>query len=359
MLIGVPKEIKEMEFRVGLTPTACRALTNKGHTLLIERGLGEAISFSDEEYRKAGAVIATTAEAWSADWVIKVKEPLKVEWTYFRKELLLSCFLHLAAEPALCRALMESGCTAVAFETVEDAKGRLPLLMPMSAVAGRFSIQAGARALEMTNGGKGLLLGPAAGVSPAHVLIIGGGVSGTEALKVAIGMGATVSLLDRSEERLNEIRKEYQGKVEVYLSTEERLKSEIKRADLVIGAVLLPGKSAPKLLTREMLRTMEPGSAFVDISIDQGGICETSRPTTHKNPFYIEEGVVHYMVTNMPGAVAKTSSEALGKATLPYFEQIAELGFDKAALKDPGLAKGLNVRHGKIVSEAVASSLRL
>ncbi|CRX39163.1 alanine dehydrogenase [Estrella lausannensis] len=361
MLIGIPKEIKKHEYRVGATPAIVKELTAHGHSVIVEQGAGEKIGFTDAKFEEAGALIGRQAdEAYRADLVVKVKEPQPEEFNYLRKGQTLFCYLHLAAEPVLTRELLEKNVTAIAYETVTDREGKLPLLTPMSAIAGRFSIQAGAACLQLNNGGKGMLLSGIAGVRPARVLVIGGGVSGTEALRAALGLGADVTVLDTKIERLRELDLLFGPKLRTRLSTQAVLEELLPEADLVIGAVLAKlGKRAPRLISRQMLKTMEPGSAVVDISIDQGGVFETSRPTTHENPTYIEEGIVHYCVTNMPGAVARTSTEALTNATLPYIITLAEKGVKRALKEDANLLNGLNTCLGEVTCEPVSMDLGL
>ncbi|MFO1035269.1 MAG: alanine dehydrogenase [Geminicoccaceae bacterium] len=361
MLVGVPKEIKQHEYRVGLVPSSVRELILNGHKVLIETGAGNGIGFGDDAYRAAGAEIAADAkEVFAmAEMVVKVKEPQQAECRMLREEQILFTYLHLAADRAQTEALMSSGCVAIAYETVTDKKGRLPLLSPMSEVAGRMSIQVGAHHLEKAQGGAGLLLGGVPGVPAARVVIIGGGVAGTNAARMAMGMEAHVTVIDRSLERLYELDLQFGPKLNTIFSTTDAIEQHVVGADLVVGAVLLPGASAPKLVKRDMIRQMRPGSVFVDIAIDQGGCAETSRPTSHSDPTYLVDGVVHYCVTNMPGAVPRTSTIALNNATLPYTIAIANKGWRKALKGDAGLAQGLNVAHGRLTYEAVATSLEL
>lgn len=359
MLIGIPKEIKKHEYRVGATPAIVKELTALGHKVMVEEGAGEKIGLTDLKFKEAGAfLVKTKSEAYGAELVIKVKEPQPEEFKYLRKGQALFCYLHLSAEPELTKALLEKQVTAIAYETVTDSEGKLPLLTPMSAIAGRFSIQAGAFCLQLNNGGKGILLSGVPGVRPARVLVIGGGVSGTEAFRAAMGFGADVTVLDTKIERLRELDLLFGPKLRTRLSTQAVLEELLPEADLVIGAVLAKlGKRAPKLVSRKMLRMMEPGSAVVDISIDQGGVFETSRPTTHESPIYVEEGIVHYCVTNMPGAVARTSTEALTNATLPYIKTLAEKGVREALRSDPHLLNGLNTCGGEVTCEPVSFDL--
>jgi len=358
--VGVPKEIKVQEYRVGLTPGTAREYVAAGHSVVVETNAGAGIGATDEAYRKAGAVIAdTAAEIFaSADMIVKVKEPQAAEWSRLREGQILFTYLHLAPDPKQARGLMASGCTAIAYETVTDAKGGLPLLAPMSEVAGRLSIEAAGYALKRSAGGRGLLLGGVPGVVPARVVVIGGGVVGTHAARMAVGLGAEVSMLDRSLPRLRELDELFGGRVRTRFSTIEAIEQEVFAADVVIGAVLVPGASAPKLVTREMLKSMQPGSVIVDVAIDQGGCFETSRATTHSDPTYVVDGIIHYCVANMPGAVPLTSSQALNNATLPFGLALANHGF-AAVTRDPHLRAGLNVHRGHITNKAVADSLGL
>jgi len=359
MLIGVPKEIKVHEYRVGLTPSGVRELVSHGHKVIVQTQAGAGIGLSDALYVTAGAeIVADAATVFSrADMIIKVKEPQPVECKMLREGQLLFTYLHLAPDPEQTRGLVDSGCVAVAYETVTDARGGLPLLAPMSEVAGRMSIQAGAHALEKAQGGTGVLLGGVPGVAPADVVVVGGGVVGYNAVKVAVGMGASVTILDRSLPRLNWLDTTFDGRLKTLYSTADALENAVAQADLVIGAVLVPGAAAPKLVTRAMLRQMKPGSVVVDVAIDQGGCFETSHATTHQNPTYVEEGVVHYCVANMPGGVARTSTFALTNATLPYALALADKGYAKALQDDPHLLAGLNVYRGKVTYQAVSDAL--
>lgn len=361
MLIGVPKEIKNHEYRVGLTPAGVRELIANGHKVLVQATAGEAIGFSDELYVGAGAQIgADAAEVFArADMIVKVKEPQPIECQMLREGQILFTYLHLAPDPQQAKGLMDSGCTAIAYETVTDRNGGLPLLAPMSEVAGRMSIQAGAHALERAQGGLGVLLGGVPGVAPADVVIIGGGVVGANAARMAVGMGANVTILDRSLPRLNYLDTVFDGRLNTIYSTRDSVEEYVHRADLVIGAVLIPGAAAPKLVTRQMLGQMNNGAVVVDVAIDQGGCFETSRATTHQDPTYIVDGVVHYCVANMPGGVARTSTIALTNATLPYVTALANKGFRKALQDDPHLAEGLNVHAGDITYKAVSDALKL
>jgi alanine dehydrogenase len=360
MRVGVPKEIKVHEYRVGLTPGAVREYVAAGHNVVVETNAGGGIGATDEAYRKAGAVIAgTAAEIFkTCDMIVKVKEPQPREWSQLREGQILFTYLHLAPDPAQAKGLMESGCTAVAYETVTDDKGGLPLLAPMSEVAGRLSIEAAGSALKRSAGGRGLLLGGVPGVVPARVVVLGGGVVGTHAARMAVGLGAEVTILDRSIPRLRELDELFEGRARTRFSTIEAVEHEVFAADVVIGAVLVPGASAPKLVTREMLKSMQKGAVLVDVAIDQGGCFETSHATTHADPTYEVDGIIHYCVANMPGAVPLTSSHALNNATLPFGLALANLGF-AAVTQNPHLRAGLNVHRGRITNKAVAESLGL
>ncbi len=359
MRVGTVKEIKNHEYRVGLTPESARELTAHGHEVWVETGAGLGIGASDADYRKAGATIQDNAAAIfaSCEMVVKVKEPQPGECAQLREGQVLYTYLHLAPDPEQTAALIKSGVTAIAYETVTGPGNSLPLLKPMSQVAGRMSIQAGASALEKAHGGRGVLLGGVPGVLPGKVVVIGGGVVGFNAAQMAVGLGADVTILDRDAATLERLDSHFEGRARTLYSGRAALASEVAAADLVIGAVLVPGAAAPKLVTREMLSTMMPGSVLVDVAIDQGGCFETSHATTHADPTYVVDGVVHYCVANMPGAVARTSTYALNNVTLPHALKIADLGW-KAALKaDPHLADGLNVSGGKVTYEAVAREL--
>jgi alanine dehydrogenase len=360
MRVGVPKEVKTHEYRVGLTPGAVREYVSAGHSVLVETNAGGGIGADDEVYRKAGAVVVdTSAEVFAtADMIVKVKEPQPVEWSQLREGQILFTYLHLAPDPEQAKGLMASGCTAVAYETVTDAHGGLPLLAPMSEVAGRLSIEAAATALRRYTGGRGLLIGGVPGVQPARIVVIGGGVVGTHAARMAVGLGAEVSILDRSIPRLRELDEMFKGRVRTRFSTIEAIEQEVFVADVVIGAVLVPGASAPKLIRREMLKLMQRGSVLVDVAIDQGGCFETSHATTHANPTYEVDGVVHYCVANMPGAVPITSSQALNNATLPFGLALANKGL-AAVAENPHLRAGLNVHRGRLTCKAAAESLGL
>jgi alanine dehydrogenase len=359
MRIGVPKEIKIHEYRVGLVPAAVRELVGSGHEVHVETGAGAGIGVTDEHYRAAGARIAPDAQSVfaAADMIVKVKEPQLVECARLRPGQVLFTYLHLAADRPQAEALMKSGATAIAYETVTAPDGSLPLLTPMSEVAGRMAVQVGAHYLQKANGGRGVLMGGVAGVPAANVVVVGGGVSGTHAVEMAHGLRADVTVLDRSIRRLRELDVQFHGSVRTLFSTTETIERSVREADLVIGAVLVPGAAAPKLVTAAMIRSMHPGSVVVDIAIDQGGCFETSRPTTHADPTYVEYGVIHYCVTNMPGAVPRTSAFALNNATLPYVRAIADKGWERAVAEDAGLANGVNVSRGRIVHAAVARDL--
>jgi len=357
MHVGVPREIKVHESRVGLTPASAAELIGAGHRVTVEAGAGAASGFLDAHYAAVGATLGTAADAWCADLVVKVKEPQVQEWPLLRDGQVLFTYLHLAAEPALAEALVARGVTAIAYETVTDREGRLPLLTPMSEVAGRMSIQVGAAALQRANGGRGVLLGGVPGVAPGKVVILGGGTSGTHAAQMAVGLQADVTILEKSVPRLNWLADHFRGRARVVMANAVTIDEYVVEADLVIGAVLVPGAAAPKLVTQAMVRGMRPGSVLVDIAIDQGGCFETSRPTTHAEPTYVLHDVVHYCVTNMPGAVPRTSTFALNNATLPYVHALAERGWERACADDPGLAAGLNVSGGRIVHPAVAAAL--
>ncbi len=361
MRIGVPREIKVHEYRVGMVPAGVRELVAAGHEVLVETSAGNGIGVDDAQYRAAGASIAPrAADVFArADMVVKVKEPQAVECQMLRKDQVLFTYLHLAADPAQAQALMKSGATAIAYETVTAPNGSLPLLTPMSEVAGRMSIQVGAASLQKANGGFGILLGGVPGVPPAKVIILGGGVSGTHAAEMAVGMRADVTVVDRSVERLRELSTIFGSSIRTAYSTTETIERLVKDADLVIGAVLVVGAAAPKLLTRATIATMKPGTVLVDISIDQGGCFETSHPTTHAEPTFVVDGVIHYCVANMPGAVPRTSTLALTNATLRYVRALADLGWQGACKRDPGLAAGLNVHAGQITHEVVAKALGL
>ncbi|MFB2924197.1 alanine dehydrogenase [Aerosakkonema funiforme] len=353
MEIGVPKETKDREFRVGLSPSSVRVLHEAGHSIFVETAAGVGAGFTDENYIQAGAKIVPTAEeAWNRELVVKVKEPLKAEYQFLQKEQLLFTYLHLAADRTLTEHLIDCGVTAIAYETVELPDGKLPLLTPMSIIAGRLAVQFGARFLERQQGGRGVLLGGVPGVSPGKVTILGGGVVGTEAAKIAIGMGAKVQILDINVERLAYLETLFGSRVELLYSNPSAIEANVPDTDLLIGAVLVLAKKAPILVSREFVKKMRPGAVIVDVAVDQGGCIETLRPTSHTNPVYIEEGVVHYGVPNMPGAVPWTATQALNNSTLPYVLKLANRGI-KALELDPNLAKGLNVRAHQLVHPAV------
>jgi alanine dehydrogenase len=360
MLVGVPKEIKADEYRVGLVPSAVRELVAHGHKVLVERGAGTGAGLADAAYESAGAEIVAAADQVfaRADLIVKVKEPIGAERTMLRRGQILFTYLHLAPDRALTEALLACGCTAIAYETVTSPNGTLPLLTPMSEVAGRMAPQAGAHCLEKAIGGRGVLLGGVPGVPNADVLVLGGGIAGANAARIADGMGATVTVVDRNPDVLRRIDNALSG-VQTVFSTRNAVETLCRRADLVIGTVLVPGATAPKLITAETVRAMKPGAAIVDVSIDQGGCAETSRPTTHSHPTYIVDDVVHYCVANMPGAVARTSTFALNNMTLPHVIALADSGYRVALGKDPHLRAGLNVHEGRITYKAVADALKL
>jgi alanine dehydrogenase len=360
MLIGVPAEIKVHEYRVGMTPAGVReAVASHGHRVLVQSGAGAGIGFSDQDYLRVGAEIVQTAEELfeRAALIVKVKEPQPVECGRLRDGQVLFTYLHLAPDPAQAEALLASGCTAIAYETVTDERHGLPLLAPMSEIAGRMSIQVGAASLEKAHGGSGVLLGGVPGVEPAKVVILGGGVVGTNAARMGLGLGADVLVLDRSMARLVELDSVYGPRLKTVFATAEAIERHLTDADLVVGAVLVPGAAAPKLVRRDQLKTMKPGSVLVDVAIDQGGCFETSRPTTHAAPTYEVDGIVHYCVANMPGGVARTSTLALTNATLPFVLSLADKGWRRALSEDRHLAAGLNVHAGRITHSAVAEAL--
>ncbi len=361
MLVGLPKEIKVHEYRVGLTPGAVRELVHHGHAVLVQTGAGTGIGADDAAYVAAGARIAPDAATVfaQAEMIVKVKEPQPAECAMLRPGQLLFTYLHLAPDPDQAAALLDSGCTAIAYETVTDAHGGLPLLAPMSEVAGRMAIQVGAVALQKASGGRGVLLGGVPGVAPGDVVVIGGGTVGTHAARMAAGLGARVTVLDKSVARLRQLDELFDGRVTTLYATLDALDAAVMAADLVVGAVLVPGAAAPKLVHRAQLARMRPGAVVVDVAIDQGGCFETSRPTTHSDPTYIVDGIVHYCVANMPGAVARTSTYALNNATLPFALALADKGWRRACADDPHLLAGLNVHAGKITHPAVAAALGL
>lgn len=359
MIIGVPKEIKQHEYRVAMTPAVAAMFHQAGHRVLVETNAGLASGFTDRQYEEAGAVIVPSArEAWEADLVMKVKEPLPAEYGYFREGLILFTYLHLAAQPELTARLLDSKVTAVAYETVQLNNGSLPLLTPMSEVAGRMSIQIGCRLLENTGGGKGILLGGVPGVEPAKVTILGGGIVGVNAAKMAVGLGAEVTILDINADRLRQLDDQFGGRVKTLYSNPYQIRQAVRKSDLLIGAVLLPGARTPKLVTEEMIQEMRAGSVVVDVAIDQGGsIATIEGPTTHDQPTFVKHGVIHYAVANIPGAVARTSTQALSNVTAPYGLQLASKGVKRAVADNPALAKGVNTYGGSLTCRPVAESL--
>ncbi len=358
MIIGIPKEIKNHEYRVGATPAMVRALVEAGHVVLVQSQAAVQIGFTDEMFTAVGGTVVPNArEVYTADMIVKVKEPQSAEYELLREGQILFCYLHLAPDPEQTAALLERKIVGVAYETVTDGNGRLPLLIPMSEMAGRTAIQVGAIALQLNMGGKGLLLGGVPGVVPARVLIIGGGVVGTEAARMALGLGADVTIMDRSLTRLRELDALFGPRLKTLFSTSQAIETEVKQADLVVGAVLIPGKTAPKLITRAMISQMHPGSVIVDVAIDQGGCSETSKPTTHENPTYVVDKVIHYCVTNMPAVCAQTSTQALTNATMEYALCLANKGWKRALKENSGLRNGLNVCMGKVTNEHVAYDL--
>ncbi len=358
MIIGVPKEIKNHEYRVGMVPSSVHELTLKGHDVFVQSTAGDGIGFTDQDYMNAGAEILHSAEEVfaKAEMIVKVKEPLAVERAMLRQDQILFTYLHLAPDLPQTEDLVKSGSVCIAYETVTDDRGGLPLLAPMSEVAGRMSIQAGAMALEKSAGGRGILLGGVPGVEPAKVVIIGGGMVGVNAAQMAIGLGAEVIILDRNIDALRRINVQFGSRVQAVYSTADSIERHVLDADLVIGGVLIPGAAAPKLITRSLVSRMKQGSAIVDVAIDQGGCAETAKATTHQDPTYIVDGVVHYCVANMPGAVARTSTFALNNATLPYIIKLANLGYKEALKSDKHLMNGLNVMHGKVTIKEVAEA---
>jgi alanine dehydrogenase len=361
MIIGVPKEIKNNENRVGLTPAGVSALAKAGHKLFVQSTAGNGSGFSDDEYKKAGAsILKTIAEVYKkADMIIKVKEPIKVEYSLIKEGQLLFTYFHFASYEPLAKAMIKSKAICLAYETVEKKDRSLPLLVPMSEVAGRMSIQEGAKYLEKPMGGRGILLGGVPGVKPAHVLILGGGIVGTQAAKMAAGMAADVTIMDISIPRLRELDDILPANVKTVFSNEYNIRDAIKTADLIVGAVLIPGAKAPHLITRDMLKLMRPGTVLVDVAVDQGGCIETCKPTTHEDPTYVIDGIIHYCVANMPGAVPYTSTLALTNATLPYALQLANKGWKKACSDNEELKLGLNVVDGKVVYKGVSEALNL
>ncbi|MGA2654388.1 MAG: alanine dehydrogenase [Gammaproteobacteria bacterium] len=359
MKIGVPKEIKIQENRVGLVPDSVQALISQGHEVWVETKAGHGIGISDADYQALGAHIAKSPQEIfeNAQLIVKVKEPQPSECAMLTKDHILFTFLHLASDREQTELLLKSNCIAIAYETITDDKGALPLLRPMSDIAGRMSIQVGAHYLEEPQGGRGVLLSHVSGIAPAHIVIIGAGSAGLGAIQVASCFGAKVTVIDKSSTRLEHLNQLFPGKLNTVLSSQEAIAQQIKNADLVIGAVLVPGAAAPRVITREMLRTMQPRAVIVDIAIDQGGCFETSKPTTHEHPTYIEENIIHYCVTNMPGAVPRTSSFALNHATLPFVLALANKGFKQALSDDPHFLAGLNIFHGEVTYKAVAEAL--
>ena len=358
MLIGVPREIKDHEYRVGLTPAGVHALCERGHQVCVETGAGARIGLPDVDYQSAGArIVASSKEVFAADMVVKVKELQPLEFALPRRGQVLFAYLHLAPDPELLDALLTSGASAIAYETVTDAQGRLPLLAPMSRIAGRLSIQVGAWALQMANGGSGVLLGGVPGVAPGRVVVLGAGVSGANAVQIAAGMGADVTVLDVDLERLAHLDELYRGRVKTCYSEALAIAEHVAQADLVIGALLVPGKLATRLISRKLLQRMRPGSVLVDIAIDQGGIAETSRPTSHSQPLFVDEGVVHYCVPNMPSACARTATLALTQATFPYVLRLADHGLD-ALSENEGLANGLQVYAGQVTHRGLAEDVK-
>jgi alanine dehydrogenase len=359
MLIGIPKEIKNHEYRVGLTPASVREVTQRGHRVLVETQAGAGIGCSDDDYRQAGAeIVAEADEVFArAEMIVKVKEPQPVEIARLRPGQLLFTYLHLAPDPEQTKGLLAAGCTAIAYETITDARGGLPLLAPMSEVAGRMAVQVGAVALQKANGGRGVLLGGVPGVLPGKVVVLGGGVVGTNAARMALGLGADVTVIDRSQPRLAALDELFGPRLKTLAATQEAIETQIVQADLIVGAVLIPGAAAPKLVRREHLGRLLPGAVLVDVAIDQGGCFETSRPTTHADPTYLVDGIVHYCVANMPGAVPRTSTFALNTATLPFVLALADKGWRQACADDPYLRAGLNVHAGQVTCAAVAAAL--
>jgi alanine dehydrogenase len=360
MIVGIPKEIKDNEYRVSMTPGGVQQLVEAGHTVLVEIQAGDGSYFEDEDYAQAGAKIASAEEVWSqANMVVKVKEPLSSEYQYLHPELILFTYLHLAADETLTKAMLESGVTGIAYETVELPNGALPLLTPMSEVAGRMAAQIGAQYLERHEGGRGKLVGGIPGVRPARVVILGGGVVGTNAAQIALGMGASVIMMDISIDRLRTLSELLHGNFATLVSNPLNVARAVSAADMVIGAVLVKGGKAPKVVTREMISQMKRGSVIVDVAVDQGGCVETSRPTTHSNPIFFVDGVLHYCVANMPGAVPRTSTYGLSNSTLPYVLKLATRGFKAAVGADPALALGVNTYRGKLTYQAVAEAFDL
>ncbi|CAI8929530.1 Alanine dehydrogenase [Brevibacillus sp. IT-7CA2] len=361
MIVGIPKEIKNNENRVAITPAGVAALVQNGHSVRVETSAGQGSGFTNEDYKAVGAeIVETAAEAWASDMVMKVKEPLPAEYGYFREGLILFTYLHLAPEPELTRELIDKKVIAIAYETIQLDNGALPLLMPMSEVAGRMSVQIGAQFLEKQYGGKGVLLGGVPGVPKGEVVVIGGGIVGTNAAKMALGLGANVTIIDVNADRLRQLDDLFQGRVQTLMSNSFNIANAVKKADLLVGAVLIPGARAPRLVTEDMVKEMAPGSVIVDVAIDQGGSIETvDRITTHDKPTYEKHGVIHYAVANMPGAVARTSTLALTNVTVPYAVQLANKGYAQAIRDNKALAKGVNVIDGKVAYKAVADAHNL
>ncbi|RED25672.1 L-alanine dehydrogenase [Brevibacillus brevis] len=361
MIVGIPKEIKNNENRVAITPAGVAALVQNGHSVRVETSAGQGSGFTNEDYKAVGAeIVETAAEAWASDMVMKVKEPLPAEYGYFREGLILFTYLHLAPEPELTRELIDKKVIAIAYETIQLDNGALPLLMPMSEVAGRMSVQIGAQFLEKQYGGKGVLLGGVPGVPKGEVVVIGGGIVGTNAAKMALGLGANVAIIDVNADRLRQLDDLFQGRVQTLMSNSFNIANAVKKADLLVGAVLIPGARAPRLVTEDMVKEMSPGSVIVDVAIDQGGSIETvDRITTHDKPTYEKHGVIHYAVANMPGAVARTSTLALTNVTVPYAVQLANKGYAQAIRDNKALAKGVNVIDGKVAYKAVADAHNL
>lgn len=358
MLIGIPKEIKNHEYRVGATPAMVSLLVDHGHQVMVETQAGKNVGFTDAMYQAAGAKITSSVkEIYSAELVIKVKEPQQAEYSLLREGQILFCYFHLAPDPTQTQQLIQRKIVAIAYETVTDSQGRLPLLVPMSEIAGRISIQVGATYLQLNHGGKGLLLGGVPGVAPAEVVVIGGGVVGTEAARMAMGLGANVTMIDKDLNRLRQLDVLLGPNLKTLYSTSYTIEESVTNADLVIGSVLIPGKVAPKLITRKMVSQMSPGSVIVDVAIDQGGCCDTSKPTSHQEPIYLVDGVIHYCVTNMPGACARTATQALTNATMDKALIIANKGYQQALKEDSGLRQGLNVCLGHVTNIHVASDL--
>ena len=358
MIIGIPKEIKNHEYRVGATPAMVRALVEAGHTVFVQTKAGEKIGFNDEMFITAGAtIVSSAAEVYKAEMIIKVKELQESEFSLLHEGQILFCYLHLAPDAVQTQRLVESKVVAIAYETVTDPQGRLPLLIPMSEIAGRIAIQVGATTLQLNNGGKGLLLGGVPGVFPARVTVIGGGIVGTEAARMAMGLGASVTIIDKDLNRLRALDALFGPHLKTLYSTSSNIEEALTLSDVVVGSVLIPGKTAPKLVTRSMIKKMTPGSVFVDVAIDQGGCSESSRPTTHAEPTYVVDGVIFYCVTNMPGACALTATKALTNATMDYALKIANLGYKQAMRENAGLREGLNVCHGHVTNAHVAHDL--